>query len=395
MSVVNKMVPEARATKSAAHRVNLTDQVIRRSPALDKPYRIWDIKVPGLFVRIQPSGIRTFNVQWSRTRSASIGKFPHRTLEYARNKAHKVMADAQDHGVPEVAHAKSRPSTFTSFITDHYEPWVTAERKAGKATVANINAQFGPLFDKKPLTDITALAVEKFKATRLRAGIKPTTVNRDLDRLRACLTKAVEWKMLPANPISTVKRSKGGASSRVRYLSADEEKRLRSALAAREEVRRGHRSNGNAWAKARGREPRHEWAPDEYTDHLAPLVLLAINTGLRRGALRVDLEIDRYRASSMQGIRGHRQVWPRPLYSAQHRSPCRHQAAQSARGRRWPRVPWYSGSGFDAYQSLVGTFGKGCEARRLSLSRLSPPFRLPFGNEWGGFICRQRAARSQ
>ncbi len=285
MSVVNKTVPEARATKSAAHRVNLTDQVIRRSPALDKPYRIWDIKVPGLFVRIQPSGIRTFNVQWSRTRSASIGKFPHRTLEYARNKAHKVMADAQDHGVPEVAHAKSRPSTFTSFITDHYEPWVTAERKAGKATVANIKAQFGPLFDKKPLPDITAWAVEKFKATRLRAGIKPTTVNRDLDRLRACLTKAVDWKMLPANPISTVKRSKGGASNRVRYLGADEENRLRSALAAREEERRGHRSSGNAWAKARGRKPRHEWAPDEYTDHLAPLVLLAINTGLRRGEL--------------------------------------------------------------------------------------------------------------
>ena len=63
MSVVNKTVPESRATKSAAHRVDLTDQVIRRSPALDKPYRIWDIKVPGLFVRIQPSGIRTFNVQ--------------------------------------------------------------------------------------------------------------------------------------------------------------------------------------------------------------------------------------------------------------------------------------------------------------------------------------------
>ena len=56
-------------------------------------------------------------------------------------------------------------------------------------------------------------------------------------------------------------------------------------LAEREQERRKRRASGNAHAARRGREPRPQWANDEYTDHLAPLVLLAMNTGLRRGEL--------------------------------------------------------------------------------------------------------------
>jgi len=82
-----------------------------------------------------------------------------------------------------------------------------------------------------------------------------------------------------------VKRSKVEDEDRIRYLNTAEEARLRKALADREDDRRRRRISGNAWAVARGRQTRPEWARDEFTDHLAPLVLLAINTGLRRGEL--------------------------------------------------------------------------------------------------------------
>jgi integrase len=69
----------------------------------------------------------------------------------------------------------------------------------------------------------------------------------------------------------------------VRYLSDDEEARLRTALIARDDVRRAARESANNWRRERGYQ---QWAvPDRYTDYLAPLVLLAINTGLRRGEL--------------------------------------------------------------------------------------------------------------
>ena len=69
----------------------------------------------------------------------------------------------------------------------------------------------------------------------------------------------------------------------MRYLSPAEEKRLRAALIARDTTRRAERATANDWRRERGYAlwPEH----GTYTDHLTPIVLLALNTGLRRGEL--------------------------------------------------------------------------------------------------------------
>jgi integrase len=249
------------------------------------PYEKADADVRGLLVRVQPSGVKSFVVQWARGCRVTLDRhYPVCTIEAARTQALEILRDAK-HGTPAAAKSKNKVVTLDNFLTDHYGPWVIAERKAGKATLANLRAQFGPLFDTKPLSDITAWNVEKFKASRLKSGIKPATVNRDLDRIRAALNKAVEWGLLASNPVAGIKRSKGGNANRVRYLDAEEEKRLRKALLERETERRGQRASGNAWSAERGRKSRPLWVADEFTDHLMPLVLLALNTGLRRGEL--------------------------------------------------------------------------------------------------------------
>jgi integrase len=230
--------------------------------------------------------VKSFVVQWGRGKRTTLKpRYPTLTLSAARTQAHDILSDASKHGTPEAAKSKGKAITFAAFLKDRYEPWVTAERKAGKETVGNLRAQFGRLFDTKALSDITAWNVEKFKASRLKSGIKPATVNRDLDRIRAALNKAVEWGLLASNPVAGIKRSKGGNTNRVRYLDVQEENRLREALLEREAERRGQRASGNAWSTERGRKVRTLWAGDEFTDHLMPLVLLALNTGLRRGEL--------------------------------------------------------------------------------------------------------------
>jgi integrase len=231
-----------------------------------------------------PGGIKTYVVQWARGKRKMLGHHPAMTPAAARVQALEVLRQVGEGGAPADA-SKGRAPKFNDFLDGHYASWVEAERKAGKATVGNLKAQFSELFGKKPLTDITVWSIEKFKAKRLKAGISPVTVNRDLDRIRALLNKAVEWNVLEVNPIAMVKRSKVEDDPRVRFLNAEEERRLREALAARELERRRRRVNGNAHAAARGLETRPTWAVDEYTDHLAPLVLVAMNTGLRRGEL--------------------------------------------------------------------------------------------------------------
>jgi integrase len=277
-------------------RHKLTVRKIEAAKPSPAPYELHDADVKGLILRVQPSGIKSFIVQWGRGKRVTLDKrYPVLRLEAARTQALEILRDAT-HGTPAAAQRKGKSKaellTFDDFLTEHYGPWAIAEQKAGKATLANLRAQFGPLFDGKPLTAITAWNIEKFKAARLKGDkdkeikpINPATVNRDLDRIRAALNKAVEWKLLEGNPINGVKRSKGGDSERVRYLTTEEETRLRKALLAREAQRRAQRVSGNAWAEARGRDTRRTWGKDEFSDHLAPLVLVALNTGLRRGEL--------------------------------------------------------------------------------------------------------------
>jgi integrase len=108
-------------------------------------------------------------------------------------------------------------------------------------------------------------------------------MNRDLAALKAALSRAVEWGLLSANPVARMKRLTEDESAIVRYLSADEEIRLREALARRDARRQAARVAANAWRRDRGYELWPEYGV--YTDHLTPLVLLALNTGLRRGEL--------------------------------------------------------------------------------------------------------------
>jgi integrase len=77
---------------------------------------------------------------------------------------------------------------------------------------------------------------------------------------------------------------KADKTGRVRFLTAHEEAVLRKALADREEKLRQARIRFNTWRIARGRKPLPEREGD-LLDHIRPLVLLALNTGLRRGEL--------------------------------------------------------------------------------------------------------------
>lgn len=264
----------------------LSPALVEAAKPESAPYRIWDTTVPQLHLRVQPSGIKSWNVQWSRTSTKSLGKWPGVTVESARTKARAVLAETDQHGAPlaVVEASKPKPLTFGDFIREHYTPWAKANQKAGQATVDAIAAVFGDLYDHE-LPKLSAFDIERVKSARLKSGKKPATVNRDLSRLRGALSRAMDWGMVADHPMKAVKQAKGSDDSRVRYLTPAEEKRLRKALGKREDARRASRQRHNAWHAQRGTEGHREWPQDSYTDHLLPMTLLALNTGMRRGEL--------------------------------------------------------------------------------------------------------------
>jgi integrase len=261
----------------------ITLDLIRSTEPRAKPFEIRDTRLKGFLLRVQPGGSKTFYVEYARGKRVRIGPADALAPSHARERARQILADVALGGDPHEAQREAKAHSFRTFVDDVYAPWAEANIRTPRGTLTRLRSNFPTLQDKK-LADINAWLVEKWRAARLKAGVKPTTVNRDLDDLRSVLAKAVAWGHLETHPLNGVKRSRTDNNARIRYLDDDEEKRLRAVLDAREERIRRERDRGNAWRAA---------------DRLKPLVLLSMNTGIRRGeafAIRWD-DVDLVRAT--------------------------------------------------------------------------------------------------
>jgi integrase len=261
--------------------------IIGHIKAKEKPFEIYDSELKGFTLRVQPSGIMTYLVRYrlqdgKQTRHI-LGQHPIIKPAKARDDALKILAAVKD-GIDPNAKSDIQNHTFKSFLEKVYAPWAEANRKDGKATVKRIEACF-PDFFKLNLKEITAWNVEKWRTKRLKGGKQPSTVNRDLTALKALLSKACEWKHLVDNPLSAVKPSKVDNAAKVRFLSVDEEKRLMNAIDDREEKARAERAKANAWRRDRGYPLFPNLKTVSFTDHLKPMVLVSLNTGVRWGEL--------------------------------------------------------------------------------------------------------------
>jgi integrase len=104
-------------------------------------------------------------------------------------------------------------------------------------------------FAGKWIHHIQILDLEHYKNKR-RDQVSPASVNRELTCIKHMFNKAVEWGYLSGNPLRLVKKLKE-PPGRVRYLSPEETERLLNCCA----------------------------------DHIKPIVIMALNTGMRKGEI--------------------------------------------------------------------------------------------------------------
>jgi integrase len=139
-----------------------------------------------------------------------------------------------------------------------------------------LNTHFG----KSKVYNLTAEDSEKYKAIRSKS-VKPATINRELTLAKHILSKGVEWGLVAENPFRRVSNLKVQKHIE-RVLSPEEQVKLINAC--------GH-------VRAR---------------FLRPIVLLAVNTGMRRGELlslewtRVDLDRRTIRIINAKSVAGDR-----------------------------------------------------------------------------------------
>jgi integrase len=149
-------------------------------------------------------------------------------------------------------HERIRIEDFAeTFINLHSKP----NKKSWKSDQANLKAIL-PFFKGRYLYDIMAQDIEKYKAERANdiigkdKKIAPATVNRELATLKTMFSKAVAWGKLKDNPAKSVQFLRE-PEGRVRYLEKEEIVKLLAKCSVR----------------------------------LRPIVIVALNTGMRRGEI--------------------------------------------------------------------------------------------------------------
>jgi len=164
-----------------------------------------------------------------------------------------------------------------------------SERSAREALLT-LKKHFSHLFDK-PIQDITPQDVIRWRASMRKKGRAESTIQRAGTELVLLVNRAIGDKWLDHNPLADLKPLKQSTlqtEAKLRHLSSEEHKQLRTALRARDADKKRKAMSGQAWREKRGyavREDAEVYATAEFFDYLEPMVLLSLNTGIRKGEL--------------------------------------------------------------------------------------------------------------
>ncbi len=292
------------ACYSVTMKTLISSSVISKSHPASKPYEVRDTRVKGFLLRIQPSGAKTFYVEYRRGKRKRLGSADVIQPDKARTEARKILAAAYEGVDPDVQSRKSLVRTLKDYIDRVYEPWAINHLRHGESTIKRIQTVYAKFLDH-PLSELSAHDIEKWRADRLGSGTKASTVNRDLGDFKAAYSRAVDWGFIDENALRSVKPCKVDPNVRSRFLDDAELARLKQALDDRENKMREGRQSGNQWREQRGHELYASLDDVTFADHLKPMIILSLNTGLRRGELFSltwsDIDFDR----SFLTIQGH------------------------------------------------------------------------------------------
>ena len=146
-------------------------------------------------------------------------------------------------------------------LAEHYTDWAGKQKsfESKRYFIQNLVNAFGNI----PIRRLTTMAVEQYQTKFLTNGKTPATANRHLATLKHMLTKAVEWQMAEEETLKRIRKVKFLAENnqRLRYLSKEESESLIINC----------------------------------TSHLQPIVITALNTGMRKSeilSLRWDNNVD-------------------------------------------------------------------------------------------------------
>lgn len=213
----------------------LTIRTIEAIKPGEREQFIWDGEMRGFGLRVLPTGIKTFLVQYrtgaSRQRRMVLGRYGVLSPEEARREARAALALVSKGKDPAAERDKIREAgTVTKlcdrYLTEHAEPFKKASSAAADRQVIKANI-------KPNLGTTSVSAVTRADVLKLRHTLRETPIaaNRTLALLSKMFNLAEAWDLRPdgSNPCRHVERFQ--ENERHRFYSPDELSQLGGVLA--------------------------------------------------------------------------------------------------------------------------------------------------------------------
>ena len=269
-------------------RAKLTEKLIRSLQPQAKRYDVYDEVLRGLLLRVETGETKTYYLKYRTATRAQhmlkLGRTTDITLAEAREEGKRKRGEIALGKDPAQERRKQRQGlTLETFLEDGYEAWLSGNTRWGKSVVKHIRRVYKELLGIK-LGDIGPRDIERIRTRYAKAG-KKGAANRYTDMIMACMRRAYQWGYIETDRLSGRVGRYREDFSRVWYLDADERSRLLQALDERDLEIRVSRATANAWRAERGYDLLPDLSDAAHADHLRPLVLLAMETGARRGEL--------------------------------------------------------------------------------------------------------------
>lgn len=234
----------------------LTKRVVDAATTNDRAI-LWDSEVPGFGLIVRGTGRKTWVARYrvgggrtGRIRWYTIGRYPTIYPDEARHKAREVLAMAAEGKDPASERKRRRTEPTVGDLLDSYLVYLEKHRKPSTAYEArrlferSIRPEIGSMrCSAVTKADVIAMHREIAKRGRIEA-------NRALTTLRAAWNRAIADEVIPQGPNPTQGIKRMQETSRKRYLSMDELRRLGAVLSRmdREVSDDGRRSFGVALA---------------------------------------------------------------------------------------------------------------------------------------------------
>jgi integrase len=219
----------------------LTKSVTERFAPAEADYVVWDAELPGFGVRVKPSGVKSYVVQYRNrktgaSRRQTIGQHgPLLTFHKAREQARIILADALKGNDPVADGWAIRTApTMKQLAKDYLEQHALPKKRT--RSVENDRSMLDriilPRLGGKKVSDVRSRDIHV-----LHVAMKgtPYQANRVLALMSKMFSLAVNWGWRGDNPVKGIERFH--EERRERWLSDDELGRILSALATQSNER--------------------------------------------------------------------------------------------------------------------------------------------------------------